>query len=54
MLTVSVLGLNCLIMGPGAETNDLAATLESSYTFLDVPCGILTSGSIKVTVIVLT
>lgn len=53
MLTVSVLGLNCLMMGCRAETNDLTASLVSSYSFLEVPCEILTSSYVKVNVIVL-
>lgn len=49
-----MLDLNCIIVGPGAETNDLAASLVSSYTFLEVPCGILTSNYVKVNMIVPT
>lgn len=30
-------------MGPVVESDDLAAGIVSSYTFLEVPCGILTS-----------
>lgn len=41
-------------MAPGAETNDWASGLVSSYTFLEVPFGILTTSYIKVNVIVLT
>lgn len=47
-------GLNCLIMGPAAETGVFVAGLVSSYTFLEVPCGILTSSYMKVNVIELT
>lgn len=37
-----------------AESDDLVAGIVSSYTFLEVPCGILTSSYIKVNVIELT
>lgn len=41
-------------MDPVAESDDLVAGTVSSYTFLEVPCGISTSSYMKVNVIELT
>lgn len=41
-------------MGPVVESDDLVAGIVSSYTFLEVPCGILTSRYMMVKVIELT